>query len=259
MPAKTKTRHTKEQVFQLLDRAIEKEEALAQKVAMLEKDLAECRKKAENPRHELDERAIPSSKMSFRLDYYCLSPEGPLKGIVEELSLRQAQPFEGSGFRDIERFVSQFLPEGLAAEPLPFPPDIVGTRRPKSKAKNRAPVPAEEEPGEPILLESGRFEVLHCAPQGGNAQIQIAILPEGLEMLWEETCALSLLVESLEASPRKNFVHQEVCSPVGSPFLVPPQAMPLGAPGVYRVSVSLVKRNSKTPIFYEGKQMIALN
>jgi len=61
----------------LLDRAIEQEEALLEKVKSLETELADCRKKAENPRHELEEQALPKSKVSFRLDFYRMEEKGP--------------------------------------------------------------------------------------------------------------------------------------------------------------------------------------
>lgn len=111
MPASMKDKRTKEQILKLLDRAIEQEERLAEKIKTLENELADCRKKAEDPRHELTEEAMPASKVAFRIDYYRTSEGGPLKGIIEHLPSRQNKPFEGEGQLVISHFMSRFLTE----------------------------------------------------------------------------------------------------------------------------------------------------
>lgn len=111
-----KDKRTKEQILKLLDRAMEQEERLSEKIKSLETDLADCRKKAEDPRHELTEEAMPASKVSFRIDYYRTSDESPLKGIIEHLPSRQIKSFEGEGQKVIGHFVNRFLTEESEAD-----------------------------------------------------------------------------------------------------------------------------------------------
>lgn len=106
-----KDKRTKGQILRLLDKAIEQEERLSLKIKSLEAELVECRKKAENPRHELTEGALPASKVSFRIDYYRTAKKGPLKGIIEHLPSRQNKAFEGEGQLIINHFVNRFLHE----------------------------------------------------------------------------------------------------------------------------------------------------
>lgn len=111
MNANHKDKRTKEQILKLLDNAIEQEERLSEKIKLLESDLADCRKKAENPRAELTEEALSSSKVSFRLDYYRTAKFGPLKGIIEHLPSRETKAFEGDGLESIGQFIARFLNE----------------------------------------------------------------------------------------------------------------------------------------------------
>lgn len=106
-----KDKRTKEQIIKLLDNAIEQEERLVNKVKALETELAECRKKVEDPRHELTEGSLPASKVSFRVDYYRTKENGLLKGIIEHLPSRQNKAFEGEGQLVIGHFMNHFLHE----------------------------------------------------------------------------------------------------------------------------------------------------
>lgn len=115
MPTHQKDKRTKEQILKLLDRAIEQEERLGDKIKNLEAELLSCRKKAEDPRHELAEGAFPASKVSFRIDYYRNSEKSPLKGIIEQLSSRQSRTFEGEGHNEIGHFMNRFLREEATA------------------------------------------------------------------------------------------------------------------------------------------------
>ena len=121
----------------LLDRAIEQEEALLEKVKSLETELADCRKKAENPRHELEEQALPKSKVSFRLDFYRMEEKGPLKGIVEHLSSRESRSFEGDQWGEIGEFITQFV--GVATWPIPTPEGSTLVTEPKKNPKAGQP------------------------------------------------------------------------------------------------------------------------
>ena len=114
MPTHQKDKRTKEQILKLLDRAIEQEERLGEKIKSLEAQLVSCRKKAEDPRHELTDGAFPASKVSFRIDYYRNSEKSPLKGIIEHLSSRQSRTFEGEGQGEIGHFMTRFLREEAA-------------------------------------------------------------------------------------------------------------------------------------------------
>ena len=78
----SKDKRTKGQILRLLDNALTQEELLADKIKALETELADCRKKAEDPRMELTEEALSGSKVSFRIDYYRTEKSGPLKGII---------------------------------------------------------------------------------------------------------------------------------------------------------------------------------
>lgn len=110
----SKDKRTKGQILRLLDNALTQEELLSDKIKTLETELADCRKKAENPRIELADEAIPSSKVSFRIDYYRTEKNGPLKGIIEHLPSREPRPFEGEGWELIQNFIGRFLKEESA-------------------------------------------------------------------------------------------------------------------------------------------------
>jgi len=111
MPNNQKDKRTKDQIIQLLDRALEQEERLGEKIAALENELAICRKKVDNPIHEFAEEALASSKISFRIDYYRTSENGPLKGVIEHLPSRTNKSFAGDGLRIFSKFMAKYLPE----------------------------------------------------------------------------------------------------------------------------------------------------
>lgn len=113
MSAHHKDKRTKEQILKLLDNALTQEEHLSEKIKNLEVQLADCRKKAEDPRHELTEGALSASKVSFRIDYYRTAESGPLKGIIEHLPSRHNRPFEGEGIDTISVFIYHFLNEDV--------------------------------------------------------------------------------------------------------------------------------------------------
>lgn len=106
-----KDKRTKSQILKLLDKAMEQEDRLADKIKALETDLADCRKKAEDPRSELTEEALSASKVSFRIDYYRTAEKSPQKGIIEHLPSRQNKAFEGDGMEIIGHFIGRFLHE----------------------------------------------------------------------------------------------------------------------------------------------------
>ena len=146
----SKDKRTKEQILRLLDRAIEQEERLSEKIKSLETELADCRKKVENPRHEITEEALSASKVSFRIDYYRTDKSGPLKGIIEHIPSREPKPFEGEGWEAIQNFISRYLSEESAT---------IGKKKtaPENKARPEAvgasQRPAAEQPSSPPATE----------------------------------------------------------------------------------------------------------
>ena len=104
-----KEKHTKAQIIRLLDRALAQEETLLESINALEIELDKCQKKAANPRHELEDLAIPGSKISFRLDFYRTEKRGPVKGIIEHLSSRESQSFEGHDAETLTQFIKKYV------------------------------------------------------------------------------------------------------------------------------------------------------
>ncbi len=111
MSANHKDKRTKGQILKLLDRAMEQEERLVEKIKSLETQLTDCRKKADDPRSELAEEALAGSKVSFRIDFYRTAAKSPQKGIIEHLPTRQNKAFEGEGIEIIRHFIGRFLNE----------------------------------------------------------------------------------------------------------------------------------------------------
>lgn len=130
----SKDKRTKGQILRLLDNALTQEELLAEKIKALETELAGCRKKAADPRHELTEEAMPASKVSFRIDYYRTSDKSPLKGIIEHLPSRQNKSFEGVGQLIINQFMNRFLTEETGKDKK---------KKITAGGKETAPVPVE--------------------------------------------------------------------------------------------------------------------
>lgn len=140
----TKDKRTKEQILKLLDRAIEQEERLSEKIKILESDLKDCRKKVEDPRHELTDEALSASKISFRIDYYRTSEESPLKGIIEHLPSRQNKSFEGEGTESISGFIGRYLQEETSPNKKGKPAETVKStelpaNRPTETAQDTPP------------------------------------------------------------------------------------------------------------------------
>jgi len=143
-----KDKRTKDQIIQLLDRALEQEERLGEKIVALENELAICRKKVDNPIHEFAEEALASSKISFRIDYYRTSENGPLKGVIEHLPSRTNKSFAGDGLRIFSKFMAKYLPEleqvqqdnsARAAKNSPLPEAPAATAPPVIPARQIQP------------------------------------------------------------------------------------------------------------------------
>lgn len=111
MNTSKKDKRTKDQLLLLLDNALVQEEKLSEQIADLQAQVEELRKRNENPGAGQLEEALPSTKIPFRLDFYRISHDGPLKGVLEHLPSRQKKTFEGDGHAIIQAFVGQFVQE----------------------------------------------------------------------------------------------------------------------------------------------------
>ncbi len=116
-----KDKRTKPDILKLLDRALENEERLAAKIQTVEQELVECKKKSADPGYELTDKALPASKVSFRIDYYRTAAKGPLKGVIQHLSSQEKRSFEGKGVEAIGDFMGKYVPaekKATAAKPV---------------------------------------------------------------------------------------------------------------------------------------------
>jgi len=285
-----KEKHTKEQMMRLLDRAIEQEESLLEKVKMLESELADCHKKRENPRHELDEQALPGSKVSFRLDFYRTEEKGPFKGIVEHLSTRESYSFEGTRMNEVAGFVAQFVRTGANLQEflespshpmtsLVFPPEIIentlemgkkerspllkklfpeffGTPSahlpPKLEIAEAAPNPQQLDT-EPFLVLKEGVETHQRAMHSGQA-FQIQIPMHRLDALQGKPCSMSFFAKLLEKKTAKPFEMVKYLTPNQNPLNIPVPA--LMEQGVYRLVVSMTLRDEPQKSYYQGSRLL---
>lgn len=277
--------------MRLLDRAIEQEEALLEKVKMLEAELADCRKKVANPRYELDELALPASKVSFRLDYYRTEERGPLKGIIEHLPTRESWSFEGDRFSQIKGFVSQFVGTAVEPQEVPpappakkmsptFPPEIMENTVVGEEKKERSPLlrklfpeifgtppgslsnPAVAEPNpvperlqaEPFLvLTEGAEDNQRTVRRGQPFQIQIPM--QALGEFQGKPCSVNFSATSLEKKPAQTLEALEYCTPNQDMLRVPVRALPLEQ-GVYRLAVSMALRDEPQKTYYRESRLL---
>ncbi len=288
--SKSKEKRTKEQVMQLLDRAIEQEESLLEKVKALEIQLSDCRKKSENPRHELDEQALPGSKISFRLDYYCTEKKGPFKGIIEHLSTRETRSFEENGMNEIGNFVAQFVgtntrlqqrsntSSNQKAHPTSPPeiieetieaekkgrtpllkklfPELFGSPSPIQPIPEPAdPVPAPEQlDSEPFwVLTEGHEDHQRTVRKGQSFQIQIPM--QALSPFHGKPCSVSLSAKSLERKSAKTLEALEYCIPDQDLLRVPVRTLQLEQ-GVYRLVVSMTLRDEPRTAYYREDRLL---
>ncbi len=288
--SKSKEKRTKEQMMTLLDRAIEQEEVLLERVSVLEAKLTDCRKKVENPRHELDEQALPGSKVSFRLDYYRTEKKGPLKGIIEHLPTRESRSFEENGMNEIGDFVAQFVgtntrlqqrsntSSNQKAHPTSPPEIIEETIEAEKKGRSPllkklfpelfgspSPIQPIPEPAEPVpapeQLDSEPFWVLteghedhqRTVRKGQSFQIQIPM--QALSPFHGKPCSVSLSAKSLERKPAKTLEALEYCIPDQDLLRVPVRTLQLEQ-GVYRLVVSMTLRDEPRTAYYREDRLL---
>lgn len=271
---KSKEKRTKEQMLQLLDQAIDQEELLLGKIQSLEAELAICRKKVENPRHELEEQALPKSKISFRLDFYRTEAKGPLKGIVEHLPTRETFSFAEGKLDGINGFIAQFVGKtdwntsnalsGLTNKPdkaLPKP----------DKKKQRLGSTAESEPESKHLLprtetikktDDYPFLILTENNSKQSRTIRKA-QPFAIEIPLDVTkdlhgkdCHLKISANSPGKSSGGLFELEENCIPTRKALRVPVPALAL-EPGVYQLWVSLgLRAEPHNPGYHKSRLLI---
>lgn len=198
----SKDKRTKGQILRLLDNALTQEELLSDKIKTLETELADCRKKAENPRIELAEEAISSSKVSFRIDYYRTEKNGPLKGIIEHLPSREPRPFEGEGWEVIQNFIGRFLREESAttgkkksaAQKEERLPEVAVASAPRSAEKAAPPPPLAQREG-PSLLQ--RLRTQFAAETQGLNQLSMKMGAAGFATAPQQQHQRSARIERL--------------------------------------------------------------
>ncbi len=277
MPS-SKEKRTKEQVMRLLDRAIEQEETLLEKVKTLEMELADCRKKAENPRHELEEQALPKSKVSFRLDFYRMEEKGPLKGIIEHLSSRESRSFEGDRWGEIGDFITQFV--GAATWPMLAPETSSLVTESKKSSENGASakkkgrntlsrkqfpeVVAEAAPkklsdSEPLDTEPFLVLTQNAATDQRAVQkalpFQIEISQQVLAEFRGKPCTLKIKALSLEQKSNPGFELTEHPIPDQKALRIAIPAHSL-AQGIYRLVLSITLSNGAKNGQYRASRLL---
>lgn len=285
----TKEKRTKEEILRLLDRALEQEELQAKKILALESALQECRKKAEDPRAELNETALPASKISFRIDYYRPAETSPVKGIVEHLPSRTTCSFNGDGFEEIARFVAQFMPQNnpnVAHKKKKEPVDIglktVHTTSPEPVAapghtvvspllhklmpdlfpeKTSLPIANDELiPANRLMAEAfsivGQGKHTHTGSLHKSEPFQIEIPTGELTEFYNRPCTLRLHLESLETG--NNIIITDTCMPEPGKPIIPHKPLVLQETGAYRVTAVLTRADDPRSAYYRESRLLVV-
>ena len=278
-------------MIRLLDRAIAQEETWLEKIKDLEEALANCRNTLNNPRHEVDEQALPASKVSFRLDFYQTENKGFLKGIVEHLPSRESRTFNGVDITQIENFIARFVQpvqhdtktlkasQGSSKKGAAFPPQNLEASKAKGQ-KERPPLLKILLPdffGTPtlmlqqalipdavrkqVLLGLIPFSVLIDAESGNQRAVhkgqpfQIEIPMTEMELFWDKPCKVSLTAVSLEKDPHPTLNTFAYCFPKQEQLLIPIHAFKLEL-GMYRLTVSMSLRDEPGRAKYAAQRLL---
>lgn len=260
--SKVKEKRTKEAVLKLLDNAMAQEEVLVKKVAQLESELADCRSRVKNPRHEVDELALSNSKISFRLDYYQTENKGPFKCIIEHLPSRESQTFEGKDSGSIGAFVSKFVQAVSQTGKTKRAP---GSKKPLDAppALTTSPLKAKAPQAEPAAtrLFNAPFSVLTDTTGGDRRAIQkgqafqIQIPMQALEPFQGKPCRVSISAVSLEKRPRQTLNTSALCLPDRDKAQLPVQNFPLDL-GVYLLKVAMTLQDAPKMARYEESRLL---
>lgn len=286
--SQTKEKRTKEQVIRLLDRALEQEDSLLEKVKWLENELLQCQKRADNPRHELEEQAIPGSKVSFRLDFYRLEDKGPIKGIIEHLPTRARHSFDGARFFEIRAFAEQFVHTRLQeaeTKTSTTAPDMVALPEkvenpPAPEKKERSPLlkrlfpeffgapdalmpQARIAPSAktPSALEAEAFLVLtegvdsHQRAIRAGQPIQVLIPMQGLELFQEQPCLLKLTAKSMVRQDTPPVEIESACTPDKDSLCLPLKDLSLER-GAYRLNVHMHLLDAAVKDYYQQSRLL---
>lgn len=199
MSANHKDKRTKGQILKLLDRAIEQEERLVEKIKSLETQLTDCRKKADDPRSELAEEALAGSKVSFRIDFYRTAAKSPQKGIIEHLPTRQNKAFEGEGIEIIRHFIGRFLNEEKGKKKK----DTADKRTDPEMRQVAEPVvmdPAEME-AEPVVMDPAKTEEEPGIMESREELVEAAKIEKTLETGPKSAVAIAENIPAQEYPP----------------------------------------------------------
>ncbi|MFN0216801.1 MAG: hypothetical protein ACKVT2_21300 [Saprospiraceae bacterium] len=281
----SKEKRTKEQVIRLLDRAIEQEETLLENIKSLEAELSECRKKAENPRYELDEQSTPGSKISFRIDFYRTEKNGSLKGIIEHLQTRENKSFDGGKLDEISCFLAPYLgSEALGESPKPSsqnnPPLVIAQTAPNEENGEYSPLlrklfperfgakpnlPSIPEPAAPgsaaVRLSAGPFSILtpeqtdHHRSLHKYQGFQIEIPIKGLKEFEGNLCRIKVAVESDKFNNSQTFETSEFCTPGQAAMRISVPGLPLDQ-GVYRLVVFITPQEEPHKAYYRESRIL---
>ncbi len=286
-----KEKRTKEEILRLLDRAIEQEENQAQRIQELEVALNACRNNADNPRAELNETALPASKIAFRIDYYRTAENSPMKGIVEHLSSRDTLSFIGDGFEEVAQFVSRYMPrnksvttakkgknaEKVTAMKLPASEETAPSPLKKEASPllrrlipDLFPAPLPEittaEPLTPTTASRVRAAVFSIVEPGKHAHtstvrksepFQLEIPTKELSGFQKKTCHLQLHVEALEKED--NFIISETWVPGSERRVVPSKPLILPDTGAYRITAILTVAADPRSAYYRESRLLVVH
>lgn len=160
-------KRTKVQVLRLLDNALQQEEKLVEKIQALENQLSECQKRAENPRYEITESALPNSKISFRIDFYRTEKRGPVKGIIENLSTRESRSFgvHEDGMDVLQVFINKHLPIKARPKNKPEAPATAFPKPTMPLSEWSAPAPPSSTPAECVLQSDSPVSSQPLSPE----------------------------------------------------------------------------------------------
>lgn len=224
-----KDKRSKEQLLQMLGDALQREEALADKVRELEEKAA---LQARTPRQVFADDALPASKIPFRIDYYRSEENGGLKGLIEHLPTRENLSFSGKGFADIENFITRFLPESAEAPTHAAPP------RAQRLADSTVRLILRHADGQPL---AGNL------PAGAGFRVEMNLKGLGLKRNKSYQATLNLKdLDTGKALHLNEIFHagdqNELLWP-GTPVSLPT--------GVYRVSASLRALDNDSELFRE--------
>ncbi len=251
-----KDKRTKEQILQLLDHAMEQEEKHAQKIQALENQLAECQKRADDPRYELTDEAIAASKVSFRLNPASYPPSltsparqpepvAPATPSVESPDHQQPQMHTAPvSLGQLSQRVRSLLSDMVVHEEV-VEPALSDAATPRQAIKLTAPacsVIAGGEPQHQGVLQAGQH-------------FQVEISMEELGAFCGEPCRAALLIKNLESGHDHRL--SEACIPGSRALRLPRQPIQLTT-GAYRFTAVLSLDADPRKVYYKESRLLVV-